>query len=85
MPPKLPPHVVSARNKTGRVYYYLAKFRGTDKAERAIRLPDDPRSPEFWAEYARLMELPAPKINTNSVSHLIKDWHASPEWKQMKA
>ena len=84
VPPKLPPHVKLVKNKTGRPYLYLMRHRGTGKAQSAVRLPDDLRTPEFWAEYARLMNLPAPETNKNSVSSLIKAWHASPEWKQMK-
>lgn len=82
VPPKLPPHVVMVRNKTGRPYYYLIRFRGTPRQEKAQRLPDDPRSPTFWSEYARLMNLPVVK-RANLVSDLIADWHASPEWRQM--
>ena len=83
VPPKLPPHVKQVRNSTGRPYLYLMRYRGTDKAEKPIRLPDDPRSPEFWSAYAALMNLAAPKTNPNSVSALIAAWHASPEWGQL--
>lgn len=84
MPPKLPPHVVQVRNKVGRPYLYLMKYRGTPRAEKAIRLPDDPRQPEFWTEYARLMHAPTAPVKSNTVAKLIEAWHASPEWKQMK-
>jgi len=36
VPPKLPPHVVQVRNKVGRPYLYLMKYRGTPRAEKAI-------------------------------------------------
>lgn len=84
MPPKLPPHVRMVRNRLGRPYLYLQRGRGTGKAEKPIRLPDDPNSPDFWAEYARLMQLPAPQINANAVAELVKAWHVSPEWKALK-
>lgn len=84
MPLKLPPHVYMVRNRTGRPYFYLEKHRGTERAERRQRLPDDPRAPEFWAEYARLMQLPAPRERTDTVDCLIRAWQASPEWGQMR-
>lgn len=33
----------------GRQYFYYQEGRGTKNAGPRIRLPDDPRSPEFWA------------------------------------
>jgi hypothetical protein len=72
------------RNRTGRPYLYLEKHRGTERAQKRQRLPDDPRSPEFWAEYARLMQLPAPREKTDTVSCLIDKWQASTEWSQMR-
>lgn len=45
-------------------------------------MPDDPRAPEFWTEYARLMNIAIAKKD-NLVSDLITAWKASPEWKQM--
>lgn len=83
VPPKLPPHVKRVTNKTGRPYLYLMRHRGTGKAEKAIRLPDDVRDPEFWSAYARLMNLPAPKTRPSSVSSVIMAWKQSPEWGQM--
>jgi integrase len=83
VPPKLPPHVVRVRNRSGRPYLYLMRHRGTARAEKAIRLPDDPRSREFWSEYARLMNLPVVPASTKSFTALIEAWHASPEWKQL--
>jgi hypothetical protein len=59
------------RNKTGRAYLYLMRHRGTARAEKRIRLPDDPRSPEFWAEYARLMQLPVAPVSPNAVVELV--------------
>ena len=44
---KLPPHVNVVRVK-GRPYYYSHPGRGTKNAKKPVRLPDDPRSPEFW-------------------------------------
>lgn len=43
-------------------------------------MPDFP-SPEFWAEYGRIVKLPPPK--TDTVESLIALWQASPEWAQM--
>lgn len=80
MPPKLPPHVVQVKNKVGRPYLYLMKHRGTPRAEKAIRLPDDPRTPEFWAEYARVMQLPEAPKRSKTFEDLITEWQKSPEW-----
>lgn len=84
MPPKLPPHVRMVKNRVGRPYLYLQRGRGTSRAEKPIRLPDDPASPEFWAEYARLMQLPASEVSATSVGSLITAWQRSPEWLGMK-
>jgi len=81
---KLPPHVVMVRNSTGRPYLYLHKHRGTARAEKRVRLPDDSRTPVFWAEYARLMQLPAPVVRLDTVSALDTAWVASPEWSSLK-
>ncbi|WP_339083801.1 tyrosine-type recombinase/integrase [Hyphomicrobium sp. ghe19] len=83
VPPKLPPHVVQVKNKVGRPYLYLMKFRGTPRAEKAIRLPDDPKSSEFWAEYARAMQLPPAAKKSDTFEDLVGAWHASPEWRQL--
>jgi integrase len=72
------------RNKVGRPYLYLQRGRGTRHAEKPIRLPDDPASPDFWAEYARLMALPQQEVSATSVSELIRAWQASPQWAAMK-
>jgi integrase len=83
VPLKLPPHVKRVRNRSGRSFLYLMKHRGTDRAEKAVRLPDDPRSPEFWAEYARLMQLQVARPRANRVAALAEAWQASPEWQAM--
>jgi integrase len=79
-PLKLPPHVVVVKNSTGRPYLYLQKYRGTPRAEPRVRLPDDPRSAEFWGEYARLMQLPQPRKPDKTFADLISKWQQSPEW-----
>jgi hypothetical protein len=85
VPPKLPPHVRMVRNRVGQEYLYFQRHRGTGKAEKPVRLPDDPRSQDFWTEYARLLDVPAPTVNPNRVNQLVKAWHESPEWTQMSA
>ena len=57
---ELPPHVNVVRVK-GRPYYYFHPGRGTKNARMSVRLPDDPRSPEFWATYRRLTNEPEPR------------------------
>lgn len=44
-------HRVKSR---GRDYFYFQPGRGTTSSGERIRLPDDPQSPEFWAEINRL-------------------------------
>lgn len=78
--PKPPPHVHITKNRTGRPFTYFQKYRGTARAEPRIRLPDFP-SPEFWAEYGRIVKLPPPRSDT--VTSLVDLWQASPEWAQM--
>lgn len=43
-------HRVTSR---GRDYFYFQPGRGTASTGERIRLPDDPQSPEFWAEIQR--------------------------------
>ncbi len=76
---KLPPHVKMVRNPVGREYFYLTVHRGTARAAKSHRLPDDPRSPAFWAEYTRLLGLPpesAPR--TDTVVALDRAWGGDP-------
>ncbi len=82
MPPKLPPHVYIARSR-GREYYYLQQHRGTERQTKAIRLPDDPRSPEFFRAYAKAINAPIQPKPTNTVAALDEKWAASPEWKAL--
>jgi integrase len=49
-------------------------------AKRPIRLPDDPRSEEFWAAYRQAMNEPAPKMNPRSFGALITAYRNSPEY-----
>lgn len=78
----LPPgvHRVTSR---GREYYYYQPGRNTARASGRIRLPDDPRDPEWWAAYAALARLPAPVVATNAVRKLADAWQRAPEWRQM--
>ncbi|MEQ1689389.1 MAG: hypothetical protein ABL874_12520, partial [Sphingopyxis sp.] len=71
---------MAVKNRTGRTYYYLTLNRGTGKQSKSVRLPDDPRSSEFWTEYARHRDLPAVRKPTNTVNLMIEAWHKSPEW-----
>lgn len=80
---ELPPHVHCVRAR-GRPYYYFQKRRNTKDATKAIRLPDDPRKPEWWEAYRALANEHLPTISANAISQLIKAYKASPEWKQLK-
>lgn len=50
---KLPPGVHRQVRESGKVRYYWHPGRGTPSAGPRVRLPDDPHTPEFWAELAR--------------------------------
>jgi hypothetical protein len=79
---ELPPYVNVVRVK-GRPYYYCHLGRGTKAAKKPIRLPDDPRDPEFWIAYRRAMDEPEPQRSRNAVGALVEAYKASPEWKQL--
>src|SRR5690242_19963698 len=83
VPPKLPPHVVRVKNKTGKPYLYFIRHRGTARAERAVRLPDDAASSEFWTEYAKALGSPLSPAKTDTIEKLVEAWQASREWKQL--
>lgn len=76
------PKGVNVATVKGRRYFYYHPARGTKNAGRPIRLPDDPRSPEFWAEYARVsgksVQDDAPRFGTFDA--LIAGYRASPEF-----
>jgi len=77
------PAGVNAVRSRGRLYYYYHPGRGTKNGRKPQRLPDDPRSPEFWAAYARLsgsqiIETPAPRAGTFDA--LIVAYKASPNF-----
>ena len=69
-----------AQRKTvkGRTYYY---FRWNDVYR---RLPDNPASETFRAEYARALASISPEIETRiisgSVRALLRDYKGTPEW-----
>ena len=79
---ELPPHVNAVRVK-GRPYYYFHPGRGTKGAAKPIRLPDDPRQPEFWDAYRKARGEPEPRPNANAVETLIDAYTAAPEWRQL--
>lgn len=48
-----------------------------------MRLPDDPRSEEFWTEHARLRNQNIPHVSQTTVRNLVEAWHQSPEWEAL--
>lgn len=81
---ELPANVrrVSAR---GRDYYYFQIGRGTKAEQPRIRLPDDPRSPEFWAAYRAAKGAADPLQNENSFNKLIAAYQKSPQFSCLAA
>jgi hypothetical protein len=72
-------HVVSKN----RAYFYFAPGRGSKTPGKRIRLPDDPKSPAFWTEYALLSGKPQqvelPKARGGTFNALIAAYKGSPE------
>lgn len=79
---ELPPYVNCVRAK-GRPYYYYHPGRGTKNACKPVRLPDDPRSPDFWSAYRKAANAPEPRISANAIEALIKAFKEAPEWRQL--
>jgi integrase len=79
---KLPPHVNAVTVK-GREYFYAHPGRGTARAQKPVRLPNDPGSPDFWLAYRRAMSEPEPRHSARSVAALIEAYAASPEWLEL--
>lgn len=64
-------HRVKSR---GRVYFYYQTGRGTADVGARIRLPDDPRTPEFWAMINKLEGIPE---RTDTIGALIDAYVAA--------
>jgi integrase len=79
---ELPPYVNCVR-VNGRPYYYLHLGRGTKRAAKPVRLPDDLRDPEFWTTYRRLMGEPEPRLSPKSFAHVIEAYKQSPEYAEL--
>jgi integrase len=54
------PRYVYRVKRRGREYFYYHPGRGTDRAGTPVRLPDDPRTPEFWSAYRLAAGIDAP-------------------------
>ena len=78
----LPPYVRCVKSR-GREYFYFHAARGTKAEQKAVRLPDDPRLPEWWEEYRRLSNAPSKKPLASSVQTLVEAYQASPAWSQL--
>ena len=81
---ELPEHVhhVKARGKD---YFYVNIGRGTKAQQPRQRLPDDPRSPEFWAAYRAAIGAPDPQQKQNIFNALIDNYQKSPQFAQLAA
>lgn len=81
---ELPPYVHCVKVK-GRPYYYFSPGRGTKAGCKRIRLPDDPRLPEFWDAYRKAAGAPEPRDHPKSFKSLIKAYRDSPEFDELAA
>lgn len=79
---ELPPYVNCVRVK-GRPYYYYHPGRGTKRVGKPVRLPDDPRLPEFWDAYRKAAGAPEPRDHPKSFKSLIKAYKDSPEFDEL--
>lgn len=70
---------------SGRVKYYWHPGRGTDKAGPRIRLPDNPHTPEFWAELAKARQVVDPtKAEAKTIAKMVDAYFASPKFAALK-
>ncbi len=82
-------HIGRPRNGTaGKIRYYWNPGRGTENAGVRVRLPDDPYSPEFWAELNRLRsngEVVVQVIGTPSktIGQMVDAYIASPGYSKL--
>jgi hypothetical protein len=76
----LPPHVRCVRSR-GREYFYFHVARGTKAEQKAVRLPDDPRLPEWWEAYRRLIDEPEQRPRRRSFDRCVEEYRGSPEFK----
>lgn len=75
MSPKISlPRGVHRVRSRGKDYFYYQMVRGTAHAGPRLKLPDDPRSPEFWAALRQLQGAPEP---TDALGALINAYIAA--------
>jgi integrase len=78
---ELPRGIRTVKAKSGKLYFYYHPHRETPNAGKAVRLPDDPRRPEFWAAYNELSGATAREIiKRNTFDNLISAYMLSPEF-----
>lgn len=73
----LPDYVHEVKRPSGAVNYYFQRYRGTEKQEKAIRLPDDPLSKEFADKLKAAQDGPQP----GKFARFIDDYTTSPHFK----
>jgi hypothetical protein len=66
-------HKVQSR---GHTYFYFQVGRGTDSAGKRVRLPNDPRTPEFWTALRQAQGLAKKGGGGNTVNTLIDAYTA---------
>lgn len=75
---RLPPHVHRVKAR-GKFYYYYHPQRRSG-GTKAVRLPDDPTSREFWNRYHELAELPPEPDDTGKFARVIEAYRCSPQF-----
>lgn len=81
---KLPPGIHRQTRPGGKVRFYWHPRRGTPLAGPRIRLPDDPRTPEFWAELAKARQATKEPheaaVERKTIAAMVDAYFASPKF-----
>jgi len=83
----LPKYVQAIRRKRGgrviKTDYYWSPGRGTNRAGERVKIPYEPRQPEFWALVQKLESGEAGPAK-GTFEALISDYRNSPEWRRLR-
>lgn len=80
----LPAGVNRVKGRGGRVYYYWHPRRGTKAAEKPVRIPHEPETPEFWTFLARLTSHAPKPGEERTVRAVIAKYRESQEYSALK-
>lgn len=78
------PRYVHRNPVGGKVYLTFQRNRGLPHAGPRVRIHAEPNTAEFWTIYNELLSAKPAEVEKGSVSKLVKDYRASPEWSALK-